>query len=434
MKESVLRELSNTDWLREFQRKLHEKAKAEPKFRFYSLYDKTYRMEVLEEAYGKVKSNGGTSGGDGETFEEIEEKGLFGYLQELQGEMKERRYVPKPVVRVYIPKANGGQRPLGIPTIRDRIVQTAFLLILEPIFEADFADSSYGFRPQKSASEAVREIYKYLNWGCIEVYDVDLEKYFETVDHGKLMKLVARRISDGQVLHVIRQWLDCGYIEDGQHRQSKRGTPQGGVVSPLLANIYLNPIDQAFERSRLGAIRNGSIHLIRYADDMMILAQKNLEAGIMLLNRYVDRLGLRINHEKTRRLRLDIGESVDFLGFRFQNVRNRKTGRRLILVRPGPRSQKRFRESVRKHVHHSIPLRVKDQVEHLNVYLRGWVGYFRLGNGMETFRKLSQFVKKRVQHVIWRRRGKRGYGWNKLSSDYIYGQLGLFCDYHVVKL
>lgn len=238
MKESVLRELSNTDWLREFQRKLHEKAKAELKFRFYSLYDKTYRMEVLEEAYGKVKSNGGIPGGDEESFEEIEKKGLIPYLQELQGEMKERRYIPQPVVRVYIPKANGGQRPLGIPTIRDRIVQTAFLLILEPIFEADFADSSYGFRPQKSAHAAVREIYKYLNWGCIEVYDVDLEKYFDKVDHGKLMKLVARRISDGQVLHVIRQWLDCGYIEDGQHRQSKRGTPQGGVISPLLANIY----------------------------------------------------------------------------------------------------------------------------------------------------------------------------------------------------
>lgn len=429
-----MRELSNTDWLREFQRKLHEKAKAEPKFRFYSLYDKTYRMDVLEEAYGKVKSNGGTAGADEESLEEIEEKGLFIYLQELQREMKEGRYVPKPVSRVYIPKANGGQRPLGIPTIRDRIVQTAFLLILEPIFEADFTGSSYGFRPQKSAHAAVREIYKYLNWGCIEVYDVDLEKYFDTVDHSKLMKLVARRISDGQVLHVIRQWLDCGYIEDGQHRQSKRGTPQGGVISPLLANIYLNPVDQAFERRGLGTIGSGSIHLIRYADDMIILAQKNLDAGIMLLNRYVERLGLRINHEKTRRLRLDIGESVDFLGFRFQNVRNRKTGRRLILVRPSPRSQKRFRENVRKHVHHSIPLRMKEQVEHLNVYLRGWVGYFRLGNGSGTFHDLSNFVIKRVRHVIWRRRGKRGYGWNKLSSDYIYGQLGLFCDYNVVKL
>lgn len=421
-------------WLREFQRKLHKKAKAEPKCRFYSLYDKTYRMEVLVEAYRKAKANGGTCGVDGETFDDVERKGVAEYLTELQLEMKERRYVPKPVRRVYIPKPNGKQRPLGIPTIRDRIVQTAFLLVLEPIFEADFADSSYGFRPQKSAHDAVREIYKYLNWGCIEVYDVDLEKYFDTVDHTKLMKLVARRISDGQVLHVIRQWLDCGYIEDGQHRQSNRGTPQGGVISPLLANIYLNPIDQAFERKRLGAIRNGSIHLIRYADDMIILAQRKLDEGIALLDRYVKRLDLRINQEKTRRLELRIGESVDFLGFRFHNVRSRQTGTRLILVRPSPRSQERFRATVRKYVHHSIPLRAKEQVENLNRYLRGWMGYFRLGNGSATFRELAHFVNKRVRHVIWRRRSRRGYGWDKLTSEYIYGQLGLFYDYHVVKL
>jgi len=429
-----LRELPSTEWLREFQRKLHEKAKAEPKFRFYSLYDKTYRMEVLEEAYRKAKANGGACGVDGETFEDVKKKGINVYLGELQLEMTERRYVPKPVRRVNIPKPNGKERPLGIPTIRDRIVQTAFLLVLEPIFEADFADSSYGFRPKKSAHDAVREIYKYLNWGCTEVYDVDVEQYFDTVDHGKLMKLVARRISDGEILRVMKLWLSCGYIEDGQHRHSKRGTPQGGVISPLLANIYLNPVDQAFERKGLGAIRNGSIHLIRYADDMVILAQRNLDDGIVLLDQYMKRLGLRINREKTRRLKLNVGESVDFLGFRFHNVRNRKTGTRLILVRPSPRSQERCRATVRKHVHHSIPLRAKEQVENLNRYLRGWMGYFRLGNGAATFRELAHFVNKRVRHVIWRRKGNRGYGWDKLTSEYIYGQLGLFYDYHVAKL
>jgi len=429
-----LRELPSTEWLREFQKKLHAKAKAEPKFRFYSLYDKTYRMEVLEEAYRKAKANGGAGGVDGETFDDVEKKGTAVYLAELQLEMKERRYEPQPVRRVYIPKPNGKQRPLGIPTIRDRIVQTAFLLILEPIFEADFADSSYGFRPEKSAHDAVREIYKYLNWGCTEVYDVDLEQYFDTVDHGKLMKLVARRISDAQILHVIKQWLSCGYVEDDQHRQTTQGTPQGGVISPLLANIYLNPVDQAFERERLGNISKGSIHLVRYADDMVILAQKNLERGTTLLHHYLERLGLRLNKEKTRRLRLDIGASVDFLGFRFHNVRSRKNGSRLMLVYPSARSQTRFRATVRNYVHHSIPLRVKDQVQNLNRFLRGWMGYFRLGHGSAVFRKLAQYIILRVRHVIWRRKGRRGYGFGKLTSEYLYGQLGLFYDYHVTRL
>ncbi len=427
-------QLPSTEWLQEFQRKLHEKAKAEPKYRFYSLYDKMYRMEVLVEAYRKAKANRGASGVDNETFEDVEKKGVGVYLAELRLEMKERRYVPKPVRRVYIPKANGKERPLGIPTIRDRVVQTAFLLILEPIFEADFADSSFGFRPGKGAHDAVREIYKYLNWGCEEVYDVDLAEYFDTVDHGKLMKLVARRVVDGQVLHVMKQWLNCGYVEDGQHRQSKKGTPQGGVISPLLANIYLNPVDRAFERKGLGTLKNGSIHLVRYADDMVILAKRHLDEGVNLLHHYTERLGLRVNEEKTRRLKLNIGNSVDFLGFRFHNVRSRKTGTRLILVCPSPRSQERFRVTVRTYVHHSRPLRVKEQVENVNRYLRGWVGYFRLGHASATFRKLARFVNLRVRHVIWRRRDRRGYGWNKLTSEYIYGQLGLYYDYAVVPL
>jgi group II intron reverse transcriptase/maturase len=432
--ERALPQLPSTEWLQEFQRKLHEKAKAEPKYRFYSLYDKMYRMEVLVEAYRKAKANRGASGVDEETFEDVEKKGVGVYLAELRLEMKERRYVPKPVRRVYIPKANGKERPLGIPTIRDRIVQTAFLLILEPIFEADFSDSSFGFRPQKSAHDAVKEIYKYLNWGCEEVYDVDLEKYFDTVDHGKLMKLVARRIVDGQVLHVIKQWLSCGYVEEGQHRQSKQGTPQGGVISPLLANIYLNPVDQAFERKGLGAIRNGSIHLVRYADDMVILAQKNLDEGVHLLHHYTERSGLRLNEEKTRRMKLNIGNSVDFLGFRFHNVRSRKTGTRLILVYPSPKSQERFRARVRECVDHSLPLRTQEQVENVNRYLRGWVGYFRLGHASATFRQLAHFVNLRVRHVIWRRRGRRGYGWHKLTSQHLYGKLGLYYDYAVVRL
>lgn len=433
-KESVLRELSNMSKLQEFQRKLYRKAKAEPKYRFYSLYDKTYRTDVLTEAYRKVKANGGTSGIDGETCEQIEQRGLDSYLAGLQLEMKEQRYKPQPVRRVYIPKANGKRRPLGIPTVRDRIVQTAFLLVLEPIFEADFSASSFGFRPDKSAHGAIREMYKYLNWGCVEVYDVDLEKYFDTVDHNKLMKLLACRIADKQILHVIHRWLSCGYIEEGQHRQSKRGTPQGGVISPLLANIYLNPVDRAFERAGLGTIRRGSIHLVRYADDMIILARRNVKKGIALLEHYVQRLGLRLNHEKTRTVQMEKGTSVDFLGFRFLYTMNRKTHKRLVLVTPSLRSQQRCREKLRTLVHHSIPLRLKEQVANVNRFLRGWVGYYRLGNAAATFRDINQFVNKRVRRTLQRRRGHWGYGWGCVSSDYIYGRLGLFYDYRVCRL
>lgn len=432
-----MRELPNTvDKIQEFQRSLYTKAKAEPKYRFYSLYDKTYRADVLAEAYTRVKANGGTCGVDGETIDDVEGKGVSGYLAGLQLELQERRYKPLPVKRVYIPKANGAERPLGIPTVRDRIVQTAFLMVIEPIFEADFAESSYGFRPQRGAHNAVREIYKYLNWGCTEVYDVDLEKYFDTVEHWKLMKLVARRISDGQILHVIKEWLGCGYVEEGKHRNSKRGTPQGGVISPLLANIYLNPVDQAFKRSGLGNISKGSIHLVRYADDMLVLAQKELGKGIALLQQYTDKLGLTINQEKSRTVRMEEGEKVDFLGFRFHHVRDRKRDKRLMLVYPSPKSQEKCRETIRRLVNHSIPLKTKDQVTNVNRFLRGWVSYYRLGNASAVLRDIAHYTNKRVRRVIQRLRGRSGYGWgrNGIGSDYIYGVLGLYYNYHVQRL
>ena len=423
--------LRSIDKIQDFQRKLNEKAKANPKFRFYSLYDKTYRMDILTEAYRRVKANGGTSGVDGIRFEDIDVQGCSEYLTELGKELKERQYRPQPVKRVYIPKANGKKRPLGIPTIRDRIVQAAFLMILEPIFEADFVENSYGFRPKKSAHGAIGEIYKYLNWGCEQVYDVDLEKYFDTVEHWKLMKLLSQRISDGRILHVIKQWLSCGYVEDGQHWQSKRGTPQGGVISPLLANIYLNPVDQAFKRKGLGKIKSGSIHLVRYADDMLILAQRDLSKGIEILEHYLDRLGLKLNREKTHRLNLREDKKVEFLGFQFHRVENKKTKKRMYLVTPSPTSQKKCREKVKHIVNHNIPLSVRDQIENVNRFLSGWTNYFRLGNSSQAFKSLNDYVNKRVRRVIKRRKGESGYGWCKITSKDIYGRMGLFYNYKV---
>jgi group II intron reverse transcriptase/maturase len=430
-KEYVLQELTSIERIQEFQRKLYDKAKANPKFRFYSLYDKTYRIDILEEAYRRAKSNGGTSGVDGETFEGIETKGLSKYLAELQKELKDGDYKPKPVRRVYIPKANGKKRPLGIPTIRDRIVQTAFLMVLEPIFEADFTESSYGFRPKKSAHDAIREIYKYLNWGCEEIYDVDIEKYFETVEHWKLIRLLSRRISDGKVLHVIKQWLSCGYVEDNEYHQSKRGTPQGGVISPLLANIYLNPVDKAFEREGIKNISKGSIHLVRYADDMLILAKKNLEKGKEILEHYTERLGLSINKDKSRKLNLKEDKKVEFLGFQFHRVQNKRTKNRLILVHPSPKSQKRLREKIRKLVNHKIPLRVQEQIKNLNKYLEGWTGYYRLGNSSKVLYKICHQVMQRVRRMLQRNKGRKGYGWKRISNAEIYERFGLFYNYKV---
>jgi group II intron reverse transcriptase/maturase len=426
-----LRELRNIDKIQEFQRKLYEKAKSNPKYRFYSLYDKTYRRDILEEAYRRVKANGGTSGVDGENFSDIEIQGSAEYISILQKELKEEEYKPKPVKRVYIPKANGKMRPLGIPTVRDRIVQTAFQMVLEPIFEAEFTESSYGFRPKKSAHGAIREIYKYLNWGCEEIYDVDLEKYFDTVEHWKLMRLLALRISDAKILHVIKQWLSCGYVEDGHHRQSKRGTPQGGVISPLLANIYLNPLDKAFERRKLGTIKEGSIHIVRYADDMIILAQKNLEKGIEIVKHYTERLGLSLNEEKTRRLNLKEDRKVEFLGFQFHRVENKVNKNRLILVSPSRKSMQRCRDRIKKLVSHKLPLKVRDQIQNLNRFLTGWTGYYRLGNSRKDLNAICQYTNKRVRRLMQRHKGKSGYGWYKLSSDDLYGRLGLFYNYKV---
>ncbi|MCX6159513.1 MAG: group II intron reverse transcriptase/maturase [Ignavibacteriae bacterium] len=428
---NVLRELTNIGKIQEFQRKLYAKAKAKAKYRFYSLYDKTYRMDILEEAYRRAKANGGTSGVDGETFQEIEEKGVSEYLTVLQEELKQEQYKPKPVKRVYIPKANGKQRPLGIPTVRDRIVQTAFLIVLEPIFESDFMESSYGFRAKKSAHGAIREIAKYLNWGCEEIYDVDVEKYFDTVEHYKLLKLIAQRVSDGKILHVIKQWLRSGYVEDGQHKQSKRGTPQGGVISPLLANIYLNPIDKAFERSGIGKLREGSIHMIRYADDMIILGKKKLEKGIRILKHYIKRLGLSLNKEKTRKLNLSEDKKVEFLGFQFFKTENRTTKKRLILVSPSPNSLKRCRERIKKLINHKIPLKVQEQVRNANKFLTGWTGYYRLGNSSKALNKIRDYTNKRLRRLLQRNKGKSGYGWKKIDADKIYGKLGLFCNYRV---
>jgi RNA-directed DNA polymerase len=311
--------LKTPEKIRELQRKLYRKAKQEKEYRFYLLYDKVYRMDILNHAYNLVKANKGAPGIDGETFDSMEERegGAEKYLEEVVGALKRKEYKPQAVRRVYIPKAAGGKRPLGIPVIRDRVVQMAVKIVIEPFFEADFRDNSYGFRPKRSAHQAVDDVANNLFKGRTEVIDADISKYFDTIPHSKLMQVVAKRIVDKQILRLIKMWLRAPIVEeheDGkkEYKGNGKGTPQGGVISPLLANIYLNVLDTWWAvkkvQERLGA------RLVRYADDCVILCRGNTDRILKGVKLVFQGLGLTVNEEKTR----VVGarqEKSQFLGF-----------------------------------------------------------------------------------------------------------------------
>ena len=256
--------------VQELQRKLYRKSKAEPDCRFYTLWDKVCRRDVLEEAWRRVKANKGACGIDGETIATVEAAGVENFLSKLEGDLKTGAYRPMPVRRVWIPKASGGKRPLGIPAVRDRVAQMAVKMVLEPILEADFRGCSYGFRPKRGAHDAVREVVKFLNWGLVSVVDADIRDFFGQIPHDKLLRVVARRIADGRILSVLKAWLSSGVMEEGRMRAQTMGTPQGGVISPLLANVYLNELDAYLEKAGHADKRGWDAHLVRYADDVVI--------------------------------------------------------------------------------------------------------------------------------------------------------------------
>ncbi len=317
--------LETPNQIRDLQRGLYLKAKREPKFRFYLLHDKVWREDILEHAYRLVRANGGAPGIDGVTFQSIESgRGEAKFLSKLQQELKEKTYRAQAVRRVYIPKGDGTNRPLGIPTIRDRVVQMAVKIVMEPIFEADFEDCSFGFRPKKDAHQAVGVIREALNDGCPYVLDADLEQYFDTIVHDKLMKLIAARISDRHILGWIKQWLRAPVVEEDQEgkRRSKpteRGTPQGGVISPLLANIYLHLF---LSYCRATGLRT---HLVRYADDFVIVMRGGMKGTVDRVKQALARMELKLNEEKSRVVDVRQG-SFDFLGFTFARKKSAKTG------------------------------------------------------------------------------------------------------------
>lgn len=410
----TITEQKETSALAQLRAKLGQKAKLEPKFRFYTLYHHICRDDVLYEAWRKVKRNRGSAGIDGISIKCIEQSntGVLGFLKEIQGELKSRTYYPKPVKRVYIPKSNGKLRPLGIPTVKDRVVQAAVLLIIEPIFEQDFLECSYGFRPNKSAHQAINNIKSCIAKGQQQIYDADLKGYFDTIPHDQLMKALEMRIVDRKVLKLIRKWLEAPIWERGKPmKKNDKGTPQGGIISPLLANIYMHWFDKVFYGpSGPGTWAKAS--LVRYADDFVILAKymtRRVQSWIE--DKTEHWLKLSINREKTKVVDLaKKGSHLDFLGFTIRRANLKKRpGVKFNLVTPSKGSIKNAKEKVKeltssKRGFRSIPLVVND----LNMFLRGWGQYFSNGHSSDAYQEINGYVQRRLYRFL-KRRSQRGY-------------------------
>ncbi|HUM41207.1 MAG TPA: group II intron reverse transcriptase/maturase [Nitrospira sp.] len=392
--------------------KLGHKAKREPKFRFYALYDRIFRLDVLTAAWWLVLQNNGAPGVDGMSCQDIiDGPGAAQFLKDLQEELKTKRYHPQAVKRVYIPKPDGRQRPLGIPTVKDRIVQTATLLILEPIFESDFLDSSFGFRPGKNAHQAVGAIRGHLAAGLTEVYDADLKGYFDTIPHDKLLAAVRMRVVDRSVLKLLRMWLEAPIVEtDDQGRttahRSQKGTPQGGVISPLLANIYLHWFEVLFHRSD-GPAHWAKARMVRYADDFVILARYQNPRLIQWTESLLEgRFQLTINREKTRVVRLHQPKtSLDFLGFTFRHDRDlHGSGRRYWNVFPSNKALARLRDKVRMLTRADRCFQpIPEMIGEVMRLLRGWQTYFSHGYPRVAFWKVNKFVQDRLIRQLNRR-------------------------------
>jgi len=432
----IAMKLETPENIRTLQRKLYRKAKQEPGYRFYALYDKVCRADILEFAYRLVRASKGSPGIDGQSFEAIEAgEGVAAFLAKLEEALRNKRYKPSPVKRVLIPKAKGGKRPLGIPTVRDRVAQMAVKLVIEPIFEADFCDSSYGFRPKRSAHDAVDAVVAALQTGHTEVIDADIAKCFDTIPHANLLATVAERISDGGILHLIKLWLKAPVVEEGEDgkkrtvgggKANRQGTPQGGVLSPLLANLYLHLMDRIWKKYELD-VKLGA-RMVRYADDFVVLCGKGTKRAMEVIQRILTRLGLTLSPTKTRELD-SRRESFQFLGFAIGIKKSIRSGKPYTHVEPSKEALKGIRQRITYLTRREmtcVPL--KAMMEIVNQTLQGWVEYFHYRNCSSALSKVRWHVEERVRTQL-RKRHKirhRMAGYTRFSRQKLYDQYGLY--------
>lgn len=418
--------------VQKLQTALHAKAKEEPGYRFYLLYDKVCRQDVLEHAYRSCKANKGAAGVDGVRFEDIEASGEEQWLGELAKWLKKKDYRPEAVKRVWIPKPNGKMRPLGIPTIADRVVQTAAMIVLEPIFEADLQVEQYAYRKERGAHDAVREVHRLLTTGHKHVIDADLSGYFDSIPHKELMKSVARRISDRHVLHIIKQWLEAPVEEDDGHghrrrttanRDAGRGIPQGAPISPLLSNLYMRRFILGWKQ--WGCERRWSAHIVNYADDLVICCKCRADEAMNSMRSIMEKLRLTVNDDKTHLCQIP-QERFDFLGYTFGRCYSRVTGRAYIGTRPSKKSIKRIVNSITEETDRRRTLLDAEYVVgQLNRKLTGWANYFCLGPVSSAYRAINSHVTQRLCRWLCKKHKVQGSGRTRYPDRYLYEVLGL---------